>query len=232
MSFFKAKKSAEDLAQSSGSNYLNASGCYPVNIVAPFVSVGQKGSTSVDLYLEHAGQAQVIYGNMRVTNNDGTENVIGAKVFNQLMIIADVEEVGEPVDAELPIGKKGAGTDVGVLEDLADIDVILRMQMEYSAWNGNIQEKKVIKGFFRAEDMASAEEIVNETEPGVQYAKEGKYFEHVTYKDGLDAETIEAWIAAKRPKGTAGKGAATGGAPAGKKPTFGKKKTFGAKKDD
>lgn len=222
MSFFKASKSKEDLKQSSGSAYLNTSGCYPVNIIAPFASVSKGGSTSVDLFVEHEGQKQVIYGNLRVTNNDGSPNAIGAKTFNQLMIVADVEEVGEPVDAELPIGKNGADTDVGVLEDLADVDCILRIQMEYSSYNGNIQEKKVIRGFFRAGDNASAEEIVNETEAGVQYEKEVKYFDNITYKDGLDADAIAVWVAAGRPKGTAGSG---GEAP--KKPAFGKKKTFG-----
>ena len=225
MSFFKASKDKKDLEQSSASNYLNASGCYPVNIIAPFASASKGGSVSVDLFLDHKDQKQVIYGSLRVTNNDGSANAIGSKVFNQLMIIADVEDVSDPIDASLPIGKGGADTDVGVLEDLADIDVILRLQMEYSTYNGSIQEKKVIKGFFRAEDMASAEEIVNETEPGVQYAKDSKYFENITFKDGLDAETIEAWISAKRPKGTAGGGAGASKAPA--KPSFGKKKTFG-----
>jgi hypothetical protein len=226
MSFFKASKSKEDVKQSSGSGYLNASGCYPVNIIAPFASVSKNGSTAVDLFLDHEGQKQVLYGNMRVTNNDGSPNTIGAKVFNQLMIIADVEEVGEPVDAELPIGKNNADTDVGVLEELTDIDVILRIQMEYSVWNNSIQEKKVIKGFYRAGDMASAEEIVNETEAGVQYEKDSKYFENVTYKDDLDADAIAAWVAACRPKGTAGSGSAPSAA---KKPAFGKKKTFGKK---
>lgn len=226
MSFFKASKDKKDLEQSSASNYLNASGCYPINIIAPFASASRNGSVSVDMYIDHKEQKQVIYGNLRITNNDGTTNAIGSKIFNQLMIIADVDDVSEPIDATLPIGKSGADTDVGVLEDLADIDVILRLQMEYSVYNGSIQEKKVIKGFFRAEDMASAEEIVNETEAGVQYAKEEKYFTNITFKDGLDAEAIEAWIAAKRPKGTAG-GSAGGGAAATKKPSFGKKKSFG-----
>ena len=226
MSFFTATKKKEDLAQSSGSSYLNKSGCYPVNIIAPFASVSRGGSTSVDLFLDHAGQKQVLYGNMRVTNTNGEANAIGSKVFNQLLIITDVEEVGDPVDAELPIGKKGAPTDVGVLEELTDFDVILRMQMEYSVYNGSIQEKKVIKGFFRAGDNASAEEIVNGTEAGVQYEKDSKYFDNITYKDDLDADAIATWVAASRPKGTAGSG---GGASAPSKPTsFGKRKKFGA----
>ncbi len=228
MSFFKAKTDKKALEQTTGSNYLNASGCYPVNIIAPFASTGNGGSTSVDMYVDHKDQKQVIYGNLRVTNNNGEENAIGAKTFNQLLIIAGVEEIGEPTEAELPIGKGGAGQDVAVLEELADVDVILRIQMEYGAYNGNITEKKVIRGFFRAEDNASAEEIVNDADFGAQYAKEEKYFENVTYKDGMDKETIEAWIAAKRPKGTAKKGGAGGGTPT-KKPSFGQKKAFGKK---
>jgi len=227
MSFFKKSVDKKDLEQSSTTAYIVTSGCYPVNIIAPFASVSRNGSTSVDLFVNHKEQQQTVYGNLRITNNDGTPNAIGSKAFNQLMVIADVEEVSEPIDAELPIGKAGASKDVGVLEDLADIDVILRVQMEYNIYNGSIQEKKVIKGFFRAEDMASAEEIVNGTEAGVQYAKEEKYFGNVTYKDDLDEETVTAWIAAKRPKGTAGGGGASAAAP--KKPAFGNKKAFGSK---
>lgn len=228
MSFFKSSKSKEDVKQSGGSAYINGSGCYPINLIAAFVSVSKGGSNSVDLFVKHEEQDQVVYGNLRVTNNDGTPNKIGAKVFNQLMIIADVEEIGEPQDAELPIGKAGALTDVGVLEELCDIDVLMRIQMEYSKYMGNIQEKKVIKAFFRAEDNASAEEIVNGDKFGEQFTKEAKYLDNVTYKDDLDADAISAWVSAGRPKGTAGKGSSGGSAPT-KKPAFGKKKTFGKK---
>lgn len=229
MSFFKASKSKEDVKQGGGSAYISRSGCYPVNIIAPFVSVSKGGSTSIDLFVEHEKQKQVVYGNLRITNNDGSQNKIGAKVFNQLMIIADVDEVSDPIEAELPIGKDGKDTDVSVLEDLADIDVLMRVQMEYSVYQSNVQEKKVIKAFFRASDNASAEEIVNGENFGNQFEKETAYFDNVTYKDGLDAETIAKWIADGRPKGTGGSTSAASGssdAPA-KKPAFGKKKAFG-----
>ena len=223
----KASKDKKDLAQSSGGKYITASGCYPVNIIAPFASTSSSDSTVVDFWVNYNDQEQVIYGNLRVTNKGGTTNEIGAKVFNQLMIIADVEEVDEPVDGELPIGKAGAMKDAAILEDLADIDVIMRIQLEYSVFNENIQETKAIRGFFRAEDNASAEEIVNESEAGVQYAKEAKYFENVTYKDGLDADIIAKWVADGRPKGTGGKAGAT--TASAKKPAFGKKRSFGKK---
>lgn len=231
MSFFKASKEQKDLEQNTGTSYINKSGCFPVNIIAPFVSASKNGSVSVDLFLDHKGQNQVIYGNMRITNNDGSNNSIGAKVFNQLAVIAGVDDVSEPEENDLPIGKNNEIKPVAVLEDLCDIDVVLRIQMEYSIWNKNIQESKIIRGFYRAGDNASAEEIVNGTEAGVQYAKEEEYFENVTYKDGLDEETVAKWIKDKRPKGTGGAGSAggsTGAAP--KTPKFGAAKGFGSKK--
>jgi len=228
-SFFKSSKTTEDLKQGGGTDHIVNSGCYPVNIIAPFVSVSRNGSTSVDLFVKHGEKQQVVYGNMRITNNDSSENKIGAKVFNQLVIIADVEEVAEPEDAELPIGKKEIMTDVAVLSDLADLDVFMRVQLEYGAYNGSITEKKIIKGFYRQSDKASAEEIVNEENFGAQFEKDTPYFDSVTYKDGVTAEDVTSWVAQQRPKGTAGNsssGSASSGESA-KKPSFGKKKSFG-----
>ena len=220
MSFFQSSRKAEDVKQG-GSNHITSSGVYPVTILAPVVSVSKGGSTSVDLYVDHNGQKQIVYGNLRVTNNDGSPNKIGAKVFNQLMIIAGLDDVADPIEAELPIGKKEAMKTVAVLEDLADVDVLMRVQMEYSVYNGNIQEKKVIKAFFRADDKATAEEIVNETTPGEGYERELKYVDNITFKDGLDQEQVTAWIAGGRQAGGASGAAAASSA---KKPSFGKKR--------
>lgn len=224
MSFAKSSKKAEDVKQG-GSNYINGSGVYPIHVIAPMANVSNGGSTSVDMFLEHQGQKQVIYGNLRVTNNDGSSNKIGAKIFNQLLIIAGVDDVADPVAAELPIGKKEAMKDCAVLEDLADIDVLMRVQMEYSAWNGNIQEKKVIKGFYRAEDKATAEEIVNGTDAGKGFEADQKYVNNVTYKDDLTEDQIAKWIKDGRPDGTAGDTPAADSE--GDAPAFGTKRAFG-----
>jgi hypothetical protein len=229
MSFFKSSKKQEDVKQG-GSNYITTSGLYHVLILAPIVSVSKNGSTSIDMYVEHKGQKQVIYGNLRITNNDGSENKIGSKVFNQLMIISGKDEVADPIEVELPIGKKEAMKEAAVLEDLADIPILMRIQMEYSVYNGKVQEKKVIKGFFRESDKASAEEIVNESEVGVSLEKEMKYVDNVTYKDDLTPELIQAWIANGRKDGLpAGASASSSSEPA-KKPAFGKRR-FGADKE-
>jgi hypothetical protein len=220
MSFASASKKAEDVKQG-GSNHITSSGFYPITILAPVVNVSKGGSTTVDLYLDHNGQKQIIYGNLRITNNDGSRNDIGAKIFNQLLIISGVDEVADPVETELPIGKKEALKTVAVLEDLCDIDAVMRVQMEYSTYNGQIQEKKVIKAFFRASDNATAEEIVNESDVGAGYAREQKYADNVTYKDGLTPEAVQDWIKGGR------KGGGASAAPAKKAPSFGNKKRFG-----
>jgi len=229
MSFFKSSKKAEDVKQG-GSNHITSSGLYPVVILAPIVSVSKNGSTSIDMYVDHKGQKQVIYGNLRITNNDESENKIGSKIFNQLLIISGKDEITDPIEAELPIGKKEAMKEVAVLEDLADVPVLMRVQMEYSVYKGNIQEKKVIKGFFRESDNASAEEIVNESEVGLAFEKEMKYVDNVTYKDDLTPETIQSWIAGGRKEGLpSGSSAGSSSEPA-KKPAFGKRR-FGADKE-
>jgi hypothetical protein len=224
MSFYTASKKQEDVKQG-GSNYITGSGIYPVNIVAPVVNVSEGGSQTVDLFVEHAGQRQICYGNLRISNNDGSTNKIGAKTFNQLVIIAGLDAVADPIEAELPIGKDGKMKDCSVLEDLADLDVFMRVQMEYSKYNGNIQEKKIIKSFFRGSDKATAEEIVNEEAGGAGFEREQKYVDYVTYKDGLDEATVKAWIDAKRPAGGAD------ATPAKKAPSFGSKRSGGFGKD-
>lgn len=228
MSFATASKKQEDVKQG-GSAYCSASGIYPITILAPVASVGKKGAMSVDLYLDHQGQKQICYGNLRTTNNDGSSNKIGAKIFNQLLIIADVDSVANPVPEELPIGPKGSMKEVDILEDLCDIECLMRLQMEYNVFNGNIQEKKNIKSFFRT-DKATAEEIVNGEEAGPGYERELKYKDHVTYKDDLTEELVKAWIKAKRPKGTApGNGTSE---PPEKAPSFGSKGKRFAKKEE
>lgn len=234
MGFYKAKKTEEATAEYTGSGnskYISTSGMFPVTVIVPFVNAGKEKATVIDLFVDYNEQKQVVYGSMSYTNKDGKDNKIGQEIFNKFVILANVDEVAEPVEAELPIGKKGAMKDAAVLEDLADIEVIMQIRMEYGVWNNNITEKTVIKSFFRSTDNASVEEIVaaeagKEVVFGTQYERLAEGADFVTYNDGLDEERVQAWVKAKRPKGTGGASAA---ATTTKKPSFGAKPKFGAK---
>lgn len=224
MAFFKANV-AEAAKASTGGNYISKSGVYDVTIKAITVDVNDKGARTLGFYVSHNDQDQMLYGALRLDNNDGSPS-FQASAFNKLCIIAGLEDVSDPEEATLPIGKEGADKDVAVLPDFTDLDVKMWIQFEYSivpdgyAKAGEISEKRLIKGFY-APDGTSADEIINETESGVRFAKDSKYHENTSYKDGLTEESVQAWIAAGR------KGSPAPSKSAAPKPSFGKK--FGAK---
>ena len=213
-----------------GSNdYLTKSGMYEDVIIKSLIyDEAENGGAVVNLFVEHNGVAQVVYGDIRVYNKDGKDNAIGQKQLNELMVILDVD-LGEPVEVELPIGKGGAMKTVAVFEEVVDEAITIKIMNKYGVWNGNITEKCTVAKFYRASDKATAAEILlAEDEPdevsfGTKYEKDVEFAENVKYDNDLTAEEVSAWIKAKRPKGTAGTSAKA-------KPTSFKKpvKKFGA----
>ena len=229
----QTRKDEEALKEGGGGNskYIGRTGIYPVTILGAFISEGRNGSVSVDFFVDHEGQNQTVYGNLRVFNNDGSDNEIGQGTFNKLQVLAGLDSVSDPVDGELPIGKAGADKDVPVLEDFNDFECQIHVQMEYGIYNGSYTEKTVIKGFYGA-DGASAAEFVKGEDIGKSLAfVTENYGENVTYNDGTDPEVIKEWIKAKRPKNTAKSGGASTPAAGGAaKPSFNKpKRNFGKK---
>ena len=206
MAFRTVKTSEEHVKDytSDGGNYLNKSGVYEVVIKAVIVDSSPSGSEYLNLLVEYNGQVQPIFQAMRLTNNDGSEN-LGAKLFTKLCVIAgatDGAEIPDPVTRMLPIGEKGVDKECRVLEIFDDIPVHLRLQMEYGMYEGKVQERKNIRNFFRFEDKATAAEIINETEAGKQYEQELEYAEKVTLKEGLTEEDVAEWKKNRRKGGS------------------------------
>ena len=204
-----------------GGSYINKSGIYDITMLAPIVETNNKGAQSLNFYVDFNDNPQVIYSNTKLQNNDGSES-FEMEVVQKLIAVSELEGVSDPVEATLPIGKNKADKDVLILEDFSDIELKVRIQMQYSVWNNDIKERKVIKAFYRA-DGASAAEVLNDSEVGLQLAKDEKYANNVTYKDGLTEEDIEEWITANRPKNSFG-GASTSAAASTPKRRFGAKK--------
>ena len=197
MAFRTVKTSEEHVKDytGDGGNYLNKSGMYEVVIKAVIVDSSPSGSEYLNLWVEYNGQEQPIFQAMRLTNNDGSEN-LGAKLFTKLCVIAgatDGAEIPDPVTRMIPIGEKGAEKECRVLEIFDDTPVHLRLQMEYGMYEGKVQERKNIRNFFRFEDKATAAEIINETEVGKQYEQELEYADKITLKDGLTEEDVAEW---------------------------------------
>lgn len=229
--FFKIDTT--EAAKSEGGNYINTSDIYDVTIKAVIVDTNDKGARSLNFYVSNNGTDQVIYGGLRLDNNDGSAN-FQANVFNKLCVVAGLEAIEDPVEATLPIGPNGAAKDVAVLPDFEEFDCKMRVQMEYSiptmgANAGKIRESKSVKAFYRA-DGADASEIINETPIGVKLEKDMVYAANISYResskgagDAPTPEAVAAWIAGGRGRDT--KAATTTAVP---KASFGKR-SFGAK---
>lgn len=190
--FFKPVFTAEAVKEDTGNgaSYINKSGIYDVTLKIVSVETNEHNARSLNFNIEHEGQSTTLYG-LKLDNNDGTNNYQAA-LFNKLCVVCGVDIVGEPEIQTHNLGKDNKPTDLSVLTEFTDLDVKIRVQEEYSKYNDEIRKRMVIKNFYRA-DGASASEVINGTEIGVQLSKDQAYASNVTYKDGLTEEDIKAW---------------------------------------
>lgn len=192
-----------------GSSFIGSSGVYDVTINFASVGVTANGAESINFNLEYNDNSQTIYGPY-YKGKDGNYLDIGVKLYTTLGVIAGLDDGEEfTIESEThEVGKDNKSVDFDVIQELTDLNIKMQIQAEYSMYEGNIQERMVIRSFFR-EDGASAEEIVNDGEVGKRLAMvEEKYASNVSYRDGLTPEDVDAWV-----KGGRGKGGASTPAP-------------------
>jgi hypothetical protein len=230
---FKVNKSKEAVKdfESGNNDYLTKSGIYEnVTIHRAIYDESENGGAVINSFISYNGVPQPLYGNLRIANKGGKPNQIGIDRFNELLIILGIDELGEPVEEDLPIGKKGAMKTVAVFEEIEDVEVDIKIMNRYKIWNNDIKEESNIVKFYRAGDHATAAEILlHEEEPdevvlGSKYEKALEFADNVKYEDGLTEAKVQEWIKAKRPKGTGGAAGTPASKPNFKKPVkkFGK----------
>ena len=208
MSFLKVNKDEAVVKENTGGgSYLSKSGIYSITIGFVSVSVNESNARSLDFNVLYNGNPSTLYG-LKLDNNDGSENYM-YPIFNNLAIIAGLDNVNEPEEQEHAVGKDKELKSFMVLDDFTGLECYVRVQQEYSKYNNEIKSRLVIKGFYRA-DTANAFEIIKGENFGAQYTKDLAYAEKITYKDGLTAEEVAAWEEAKKNgKGSTVKPAAT-----------------------
>jgi hypothetical protein len=199
MSFIKINRDEAVVKESKGGgSYLSKSGIYPVTIKFASVSINDHNARSIDFNVDYNGNSSTLYG-LKLDNNDGSENYM-YPIFNNLAIIAGLDDISEPEEQEHAVGKDNEVKSFMVLDDFTGLEVLVRVQQEYSKYNNEIKSRLTIKGFYRAEDKANAFEIIKGEGFGTQHGKDLAYAEKITYKDGLTAEEVAAWEAQKSGK--------------------------------
>lgn len=211
---FQISTKAEDVATSSGSSYISESGIYDVIIKFASVDVSKNGATQVNFNIEYKGNAQTIWGPY-VSNSNGEANKIGRTLINNLGIIAGLTEAdGLDIEEEtFNVGKDNTPKTFNVITAFTDLPVKMRVQKEYSKYNGEISRKLNISSFYRDSDNASAPEIVNDAKAGSHYATDlEKYSSNIKYTD-CTQEEAEEWEAKKAAERSASKGDSKAAAP-------------------
>lgn len=199
MSFIKINRDEAVVKESKGGgSYLSKSGIYPVTIKFASVSINDHNARSIDFNVDYNGNSSTLYG-LKLDNNDGSENYM-YPIFNNLAIIAGLDDISEPEEQEHAVGKDNETKSFMVLDDFTGLEVLVRVQQEYSKYNNEIKSRLTIKGFYRAEDKANAFEIIKGEGFGTQHGKDLAYAEKITYKDGLTAEEVATWEAQKSGK--------------------------------
>lgn len=204
-----------------GGGYINNSGIYDVTLNFVQVATSKGGAHQLNFNLDFNGNDQTIYGPY-ITDKAGNVNEITQNLLNRLCIISGMQD-GQDIETEtteVALGKDKKLTDIEVIPELSDLACKIRVQMEYSLYNNEIQERKNIKAFYREDGATAAEAEANENIGKRIALDEEKYASNVTYKDGLTEQDVKDWLQAKRD----GKAATTPAAkPAAKRPMFGKK---------
>lgn len=218
---FSVSKNKDAIKDSSGGGLINKSAIYDCTINYVQVAETKNKAYQLNFNVTSGGMDQTIYGPILV-NKDGKINEITQSLLNRLCIIAGMDD-GQEIETEsteIPVGKDKKLMEMEIIPELSDLSVKMRVQMEYSLWDNNIQERKAIKAFYR-EDGATAAEAESGENIGKRLAlDEEKYATNVTYKDGLTEEDVSKWIASK----SSGGSKATPAAPktTAKRPLFGK----------
>jgi hypothetical protein len=217
-------KDQKDIKDSGGNAFINRSGIYDVVINYVQVAETKNKAKQLNFNVNCGGMDQTIYGPVLV-NTDGKINDITCNMLNRLCIIAGMAD-GQEIEteaAEVPVGKEQKLMEMEIIPDLCDVSVKMRVQMEYSLWNNQIQERKAIKAFYR-EDGATAAEAESGENIGKRLAlDEEKYASNVTYKDGLTEEDVKEWLQARISGANAAPAKAAPSAKAGaKRPLFNK----------
>lgn len=200
-----------------GSDYVTKSGIYNLTLKYGAVENTVNGAVSINYFFDKVNS----YGNVLISKT-GTPT-FGYDILERLAVILGEEELSDPEETTVKFSK--TSKDYACIPELTDVPVKAWIQFKYSVYNDKIQEKVVVKRFYRQADGASGSEIAETLEGGnpeigVRLAKDLEVCEETHYEDGVTAEAVEAWKKAKMDSNGAKpvqKKAATGGFPGAKK---------------
>lgn len=201
MAFLKVDKEKTIADKSGGINVIRKSGIYDMTIKAASVNVTKGGATQMDFNLEGEDGSCTAYG-LTLFNKDGSEN-FGLNMLSALCTTLGIEELSDPEPEEFTFGEKVVT--LNTIPELKDVDVKVRLQMEYSRYNDKVRGAIKVRRFYRVSDGATGSEIAEEVEEFKQLGKDIPYADKDSLKDGVTPEEAAICLAElSAPKGGSG----------------------------
>lgn len=176
---------------------INKSGLYNIQIVKAYMKL-KEGTNAKTLHLrvkvdDNEGQ-QVLF--IRQTNKDGKEN-FEKILLDKLLVVCGIEEVKRLIPTRFTYKDKEYMEDC--IQELENKKVIVQIKQEFDQWEGKINERFVVKNFFRVDDKATAVEIVDQKNFGKKYESlDDEYINATVYKNGVTAQQAKAYLDARR----------------------------------
>jgi len=168
------RKDAVSIKESTGGEFINKSGIYPITINYVSLHQSESGAVSFSMNVKYKDSDQTLYGPF-IQNKDGKENEIGYRTFNKLCIIAGLDGALTVEEETHPAGKEQTPTAFNVVQGISGIEAQVQIKQVFNKYKGEIKPKKEILTFFSAEG-ATADELVaiengQDVKPGTQLAK-------------------------------------------------------------
>lgn len=191
---FEAIKSAGD---GGAGLAINKSGLYNIQIIKAYVKL-KEGTSAKTLNLrvkvEGSEGQQVLF--IRQTNKDGKEN-FEKILLDKLLVVCGIEEVKRLIPTRFTYKDKEYMEDC--IQELENKKVIVQIKQEFDQWEGKINERFVVKNFFRVDDKATAVEIVEQKDFGKKYESlDDEYVNATVYKNGVTAQQAKAYLDARK----------------------------------
>jgi hypothetical protein len=195
MAFITVNK--EEVAQfkEGGGGFISESGIYPLTIKDAVVRTTKNGATELIFNFKDTNDNDLTIYGLVISKVDGTPT-FGMDILKSLAVIADLDSIADPVERPVKLGGQDKEEDMLVLEDLDGVEVLVRLQNEYSKYQGKVNRKFIIKKFYRVEDHKTATEIAADKE-ATQYETDLKYADKDRLKD-VTEEEVEAFKQGKK----------------------------------
>lgn len=165
------------------------SGIYKCVIERAEFTSNKKGAKQIRLFVTPEGMSSSYIFGPRLEKDDKTEHY-EKRLFDSLILCCGLTGLNSPVKETVTF-KSGKIQDVNVFKDLSGKEVYIRVQLEVTRYNNQVQEKLHLRNFFRASDKASAIEIITGSEAGKRFETENKIADKIIFSNNTTQEDLD-----------------------------------------